>query len=95
MERILLERRRNRCRRNTSIRKDFLNDADGTDDRIVATAELTIANAAIAEDHFLILTKKGTGLERIEMDNLEDCKELGEQWSAIARTHTYACLKPN
>ena len=58
-------------------------------------AFIVIPTEAIAEDHFLILAKKGTGLERIKMDNLKDCKELGEQWSAIARTHTYACLKSN
>ena len=58
-------------------------------------AFLVTPTPAIAEEHFLILAKKGTGLERIEMDDLEDCKELGEQWSAIARTHTYACLKSN
>ena len=58
-------------------------------------AFLVTPNAVIAKDHFLILAKKGTGLERIEMDNLEDCKELGEQWSATARTHTYTCLKSN
>ncbi len=56
-------------------------------------AFLITPTAAIAEDYFLILAKKGTGLERIEMDNLEDCKELGEQWSDIAKTHTFACLK--
>ena len=58
-------------------------------------AIIVTPTAVIAEDHFLILAKKGTGLERIAMDNLEDCKALGEQWSAIARTHTYACLKSN
>ena len=56
-------------------------------------AFLVTPTAAIAEDHFLILAKKGTGLERIEMNNLEDCKDLGEQWDAISKSHTYACLK--
>ena len=56
---------------------------------------LVTPTSAIAESHFLILAKKGTGLERIEMDSVEECKELGEQWSAVSGTHSYACLKSN
>ncbi len=56
-------------------------------------AFLIAPTTAIAENYFLILAKKGTGLERIEMKNLDECKELGEQWSAASGSHTYACLK--
>ena len=56
---------------------------------------LVTQTAAMAESYFLILAKKGTGLERIEMDNFEDCEELGDQWSSVSGSHTYACLKSN
>ncbi len=58
-------------------------------------AFLFFPTASIAENYFLILTKKGTGLERIKMTNLNDCKDLGEQWSSVSRKHTYVCLKDN
>ncbi|KGG17400.1 hypothetical protein EV07_0839 [Prochlorococcus sp. MIT 0603] len=52
-----------------------------------------LPTAVLSENYYLILTKRGTGLERIEMDNKEDCDQLGKQWSEVSGSHTYACLQ--
>ena len=49
--------------------------------------------ASNAEGYYLILSKRGTGLERIEMTNLEECNELGMQWSDVSSGHTFVCLQ--
>ncbi|KGG22606.1 hypothetical protein EV11_0136 [Prochlorococcus sp. SS52] len=48
---------------------------------------------ASAEEYYLILSKRGSGLERIEMANKVDCEQLGEQWSEVSGRHTYVCLE--
>ena len=45
-----------------------------------------------ATEYYLILSKKGTGLERIEIKNLDECKQLGSQWSKVSKGHTFICL---
>ncbi len=49
--------------------------------------------AAKAESYYLILSKRGTGLERIEMSSLDECNELGKQWSDVSSGHTFVCLE--
>ena len=46
-----------------------------------------------AESYYLILSKRGTGVERIEMADLDECNELGEQWSEVSSGHTFVCLQ--
>ena len=51
--------------------------------------------SAKAEGYYLILEKKGTGLERIKMTNKEECEQLGEQWGEVSSRHKFVCLKDN
>ena len=52
-----------------------------------------LPTASGAESYYLILSKRGTGLERIEMADLDECNELGEQWSEVSSGHTFVCLQ--
>ena len=54
---------------------------------------LSIPMVAIAESYYLILSKRGTGLERIEMNDVDECEQLGKQWSEVSGSHTFVCLK--
>ena len=54
---------------------------------------LAMPSFANARGYYLILSKKGTGLERIKMADLKECEELGEQWDEVSRGHTYICLE--
>ena len=56
-------------------------------------AFLALPSVAIAESYYLILSKRGTGLERIEMGDFDECEQLGKQWSDVSGTHTYVCLE--
>tara|TARA_B100001250_G_C19589866_1_gene695895 strand:- start:349 stop:549 length:201 start_codon:yes stop_codon:yes gene_type:complete len=46
-----------------------------------------------AEGYYLILEKKGTGLERIKMADKTECEDIGKEWSSVSRRHTFICLE--
>ena len=50
---------------------------------------------ASTRSYYLILSKRGTGLERIEMATLDECEKLGKQWDQVSGGHTYTCLEGN
>ena len=54
---------------------------------------LAFPTIASAKSYYLILSKRGTGLERIEMDGLLECEQLGKQWGEVSSGHTYVCLE--
>ncbi|WP_269622664.1 hypothetical protein [Prochlorococcus marinus] len=60
---------------------------------LVLLAMMAIPSIVKSDSYYLILSKKGTGLERIEMTDLSECEELGEQWSNVSGRHSFVCLE--
>ena len=52
-----------------------------------------LIKAVNAKGYYLILEKKGTGLERIKMESKEECAKLGGQWSQVSHRHKFVCLE--
>ena len=48
---------------------------------------------AIAESFWLILQNSNYGIEKIEMKNMDQCKEQGEAYSKSSGIPRYLCLE--
>ncbi len=59
---------------------------------IVLFTALVMPASTYAAEYYLILSKRGTGLERIKISSLDECEDLGAQWSEVSNGHTFICL---